>query len=45
MGDVQRWNVIFMFFIGENIKHIQNMIGLKNIHEYFVYVGIYILDP
>ena len=42
MGDVQRWNVIFMLPVGENVEHIQNLIGLNNTHEYFVHVGTYI---
>ena len=45
MGDVQRWNVIFMLPVGENVKHIQNLIGLNNIFEYFVHVGTYIFGP
>lgn len=40
MRDIQRWNVIFILAVGENMKHIQNLIGLNNIFEYFVYVTI-----
>ena len=45
MKDVQRWNVVFMFSVGKNMEHIQNLIGLNNIHEYFVHVETYILGP
>ena len=45
MKDVQRWNVIFMLPVGENVKHIQNLIGLNNISEYFIHVGTYIFGP
>ena len=45
MGNVQRWNVIFMVPVGENVKHIQNLIGLNNILEYFIHVGRYYFGP
>ena len=45
MGDVQRWNVVFMLPVGENVEHIRNLIGLNNIPEYFLHVGTYIFGP
>lgn len=42
MGDVQRWNVIFMLPVGENVEHIENLIGLNNVPEYFLHIGTYI---
>ena len=45
MRDVQRKNVIVMLPVGENVEHIQNLIGLNNILEYFVHVGTYIFGP
>ena len=42
MGDVQRWNVIFMLPVGENVEHIKSLIGLNNVPEYFLHIGTYI---
>jgi hypothetical protein len=45
MGDVQRWNVIFMLSVGKNVEQIRNLIALNNISEYFLHVGTYIFGP
>ena len=45
MGDVQRWNVIFMLLVGKNMEHIQILIVLNNKPQYFVHVGTYIFGP
>ena len=42
MKDVQRWIVILMLSVEKYVEHIQNLIGLNNIHEYFLHVGTYI---
>jgi len=42
MGEVQRWNVIFMLPVGENVEHIKNLMCLDNIAEYYVQGGTYI---
>jgi hypothetical protein len=34
-----------MLPVGENVEHIQNLIGLNNIPEYFLHVGTYIFGP
>ena len=45
MGCVQRWNIISMLAVGENVKYTYNFIGLNNIFEYFVHFGTYIIGP
>jgi len=42
MGEVQRWNVIFMLPIGENAEHIKNLMCLDNIAKYYIQVRTYI---
>ena len=34
-----------MLPIGENVDHIQNLIGVNNTPEYFLHVGTYIFGP
>ena len=38
--------MLFLCFpLEKNVEHIQNLIGLNNIPEYFIHVGIYIFGP
>lgn len=41
MGDVQRWNCIFMLPVEENVDHIKRLMGMDNVPEYYVQVGTY----